>query len=160
MVYIPGAAGDSRESAPPQLGLHGADLLVERGLIIIAVTGYRRQALGWLCPTDVTSTHSPGNQALKDVLQVLRWVQRHIHAFGGDSNRVTAWGDGEGAALVHMLQAHLQEKPFQAVVLTGGSALAPWAFAGGDPGKSFHRLTFKHLALALPNDQRKKVKFM
>jgi len=44
-----------------------------------------------------------GNQALKDVVMALRWVQRNISEFGGDPKNVTIFGESAGAAMVHFL---------------------------------------------------------
>ncbi|KAL5279767.1 CES5A.2 family protein [Megaselia abdita] len=48
---------------------------------IILVTGnYRLGALGFLSSE---TTEYPGNNALKDQLEMLKWVKEHIHSFGG-----------------------------------------------------------------------------
>lgn len=37
-----------------------------------------------------------GNYGFMDQIQALRWVQRNIHNFGGDAERVTIFGQSSG----------------------------------------------------------------
>lgn len=53
---------------------------------------YRLDAFGWL----VTSKEATGNFGLLDQQLALSWVRDNIAAFGGDSERVTLWGESAG----------------------------------------------------------------
>jgi carboxylesterase type B len=55
---------------------------------------------GFLSLDDEIAT---GNQGLKDIILALRWVQRNITVFGGDSKNVTIFGESAGASIAHLL---------------------------------------------------------
>lgn len=53
---------------------------------------------GFLSTTDDAA---PGNWAFKDQVAALKWVQTNIENFGGNSKKVTIFGQSAGAASVH-----------------------------------------------------------
>ncbi|KAJ8490001.1 hypothetical protein ONZ51_g2565 [Trametes cubensis] len=78
---------------------------VEIGHPVIFVSmNYRLSAFGFLGGRE-TSNAGLGNLGLQDQREALRWVQKHIGAFGGDPTKVTIWGESAGAqsVAVHML---------------------------------------------------------
>jgi len=39
---------------------------------------------------------APGNAAMYDAVNALKWVQKYIHHFGGDPDKVTIYGHSAG----------------------------------------------------------------
>lgn len=75
----------------------GAALAAKTGLVVVA-PNYRLDILGFL---DANSTEAPGNVGLMDQNMALRWVQEHIHHFGGDPFQVTVFGISAGGMSAH-----------------------------------------------------------
>ena len=103
---------------------HNTALMVDQSLldsqpIISASIQYRLGAFGYL--------HTPepgnGNRALNDQRNALVWIQKFIGGFGGDSNRVTVFGESAGSMSIcaHMLSAPPPSGPlFQRAILMSG----------------------------------------
>ncbi len=93
--------GASREETYDGAGLAG------RGIVVVSIN-YRLGVLGWLAHPEL-SKESPlgisGNYGLLDQIEALRWVQRNIHAFGGDPSNVTIAGESAGGLSVMYLMA-------------------------------------------------------
>ncbi|KAM8704478.1 hypothetical protein ACLKA7_008999 [Drosophila subpalustris] len=75
--------------------------LMDRDCVLVTLN-YRLGTLGFLA-TD--SADAPGNAGLKDQVIALRWIQQHIHHFGGDPRSVTLLGYSAGSTSIalHML---------------------------------------------------------
>ncbi|KAF9881689.1 acetylcholinesterase [Colletotrichum karsti] len=74
------------------------------GFVYVAMN-YRLGALGWLSGREVAADGTP-NAGLHDQRLSFRWVQKYIHLFGGDKNRVTVMGGSAGAgSIMHHLTA-------------------------------------------------------
>lgn len=63
---------------------------------------YRLGAFGFLAHPDFESTPELGdfNVGFLDQVEALKWVRRHIYAFGGDPARVTVNGQSAGASSI------------------------------------------------------------
>lgn len=69
-----------------------------------------------------------GNQALKDMVLGLKWVQENIAAFGGDPSRVTLFGESAGGAAVgHLVASPMAKGLFSAAIAQSGIATIGWA---------------------------------
>ena len=69
---------------------------------IVVVAQYRLGILGYFSHPELSKEQggSCGNYGLLDQIAALKWVQRNILAFGGDSNNVTIFGESAGGSSV------------------------------------------------------------
>lgn len=102
MVWLHGGA--YAVGAASQLVYHGDELATAGDVVVVTLT-YRLGALGFLDLGAGGVAGAESNLALRDVLLALRWVRDNIHAFGGDPDRVTVFGQSAGAGLVTALLA-------------------------------------------------------
>ncbi|XP_068619891.1 juvenile hormone esterase-like [Battus philenor] len=111
--------------------MYGPQFLLDRDVVFVAIN-YRLGPLGFLSTQD---EHCPGNNGLKDQQEALRFIQKTIQSFGGDSNSVTIFGESAGGASVHY---HMLSKTsvglFHKAISESGTALVPWAEA--PPGEA------------------------
>jgi len=86
--------------------LYDGTRLAVDGQVVIVTVNYRLGALGF---ADLTAFNEPGehgfesNAAMNDVLAALTWVRENIAGFGGDSGRITVFGESAGAGIVTTL---------------------------------------------------------
>ncbi|EFQ94408.1 hypothetical protein PTNB73_03967 [Pyrenophora teres f. teres] len=111
---------------------HNTALMVEQSLldsqpIIGASIQYRLGAFGYLR----TPEPGNGNLGLNDQRNALLWIQKFIGGFGGDSNRVTLFGESAGSLSIcaHMLSPPPPSGPLfhRAILMSGviGPTTAP-----------------------------------
>ncbi|XP_044729692.1 esterase E4-like, partial [Chrysoperla carnea] len=111
------------------LEFYGPEFLVAKKVVLITIN-YRHGFLGFLKLNDPL-LNVTGNAGLKDQVEALRWVKKNIEAFGGDSNKITIFGQGFGAAYVHLhMLSSMSRKLFHRAIMQSGSALCPWCFGG------------------------------
>lgn len=100
-----------------------AALVAENRVIVVSVT-YRLGLFGFLA----TRNGRPANLGLLDQLEAFRWVQRNIAAFGGDPDRVTAFGQSAGGdAIAHLMATPEAPSLFQRAIIQS----APLGIARG-----------------------------
>ena len=123
MVWIHGGGFVAWESNP-----FVSDLLAAHGDVIVVTFNYRLSLWGFLSTED---EHSPGNYGLFDQHLAIKWVHENIRAFGGDSNRVTIFGESAGGASV-LYQSMYEENRglFHRVIAQSGSPSTLWASTG------------------------------
>ena len=99
--------------------------------VVLVTAAYRVGLFGFLAHPGLTreSPHgSSGNYGLLDQIAALGWVQRNIAAFGGDPQRVTAFGVSAGSASIAMLlTSPLAAGLFQRAILESPGAFRPLA---------------------------------
>ena len=89
LFYIHGGAfvgGSSNDD------LFGPDFIVEKQTILVTVN-YRLGVLGFL---SLDSPEYSGNMGLKDQQLALKWINKNIERFGGDSKHITVFGHRAG----------------------------------------------------------------
>jgi para-nitrobenzyl esterase len=96
MVWIQGGAYTFGMSGLPEYD--GSNLA--RGGVVVVTFNYRvgLEGFGYVEGT-------PANRGLLDQVAAFEWVQSNISAFGGDPNRVTAFGESSGGGSVAALLA-------------------------------------------------------
>ncbi|KAI0265652.1 Alpha/Beta hydrolase protein [Gloeopeniophorella convolvens] len=116
-------------------------VIVERSLalsepVLYVSMGYRLSALGFPVGEEVKKA-GVANLGLHDQRQAFRWVQKYIHAFGGDPAKVTIWGESAGAisaALQMVANGGNTEGLFRAAFMQSG---APPDNGGLELGQQF-----------------------
>ncbi|PPR02347.1 hypothetical protein CVT24_011691 [Panaeolus cyanescens] len=88
-------------------GTYAVNRSIELGQPVIYVAmNYRVSAWGFLASQEVLNA-GEGNAGLVDQRMALEWIQKYINFFGGDSTKVTLWGQSAGA-----ISASLQMLPY------------------------------------------------
>ena len=136
-VWTPAAPGDSAR-LPTMVWIHGGGFvagsgaeprydgahLAERGIVVVTVN-HRLNALGFLAHPELTaeSEHrASGNYGMLDLVAALKWVNRNIAAFGGDSGKITIAGESAGSEAASALMASpLAKGLFQRVIGESGA---------------------------------------
>ncbi|XP_022111774.1 acetylcholinesterase-like [Acanthaster planci] len=121
LVYIHG--GGFIVGAGTRPDFYGTQLAAVGDVIVVALN-YRLGALGFLSTGDDVV---PGNMGLFDQRLALEWIRDNIEAFGGDSGRVTIFGESAGAVSV---SAHVVSPGsvglFHAAIMESGDISAVW----------------------------------
>lgn len=105
----------------------GARLAHEAQVILVSVN-YRVGVFGFLGSYALYNEGSEpgcGNYGLWDVVAGLEWVHDKIAVFGGDTSRVTLFGESAGSMSVHylLLSPVVPKGLFQRAILESGTAL-------------------------------------
>ncbi|RMG15812.1 MAG: hypothetical protein D6729_11995 [Deltaproteobacteria bacterium] len=131
-VYAPPA--DPTTARPVMVFIHGGSFafgtsrwypgagLASGGAVVVSIQ-YRLGFLGFLAHPALTAEQgSSSNYALLDQIAALRWVRRHIAAFGGDPDNVTIFGESAGGISVCTLLAVPEAAGLfhRAIVQSGG----------------------------------------
>lgn len=119
-VYTPSLKGKGQELLPVMFYIHGGGFtsysgsvilfepgnMVSRGGVVVVTINYRLGMLGWFENEAAWGrSEIQGNQALRDQILALQWVQKNIASFGGDPKRVTVFGESAGATSIRALLA-------------------------------------------------------
>ncbi|KAF8158914.1 alpha beta-hydrolase [Mycena galopus ATCC 62051] len=123
---------------------NGADLVQEsNNQVVVVVIQYRLGLFGFL-PGQQIKEGGALNAGLLDQEFALRWVNKNIHKFGGDANKVTIWGESAGAASVlqHVVAHNGGTSPqlFRAAMTSSGCVLSQYHYNDTIPQTLFNRV--------------------
>jgi carboxylesterase type B len=105
--------------------MYVADNLAIYGNVIIVTFNYRMSVWGFLSTGD---ENAPGNYGLWDQHMAIKWVHDNIAKFGGDTNRVTVFGESAGSTSVIFQSLYPGNKAlFQRAIAQSGSIGAFWS---------------------------------
>lgn len=107
------------------LKVYDPKIFVAETQVIFVSMQYRVGIYGFLF---LDHADAPGNQGLLDQYLALKWIHNNIQYFGGDSSRITLFGESAGAVSVSLhLLSRLSANLFTSAILQSGSALSDWA---------------------------------
>ena len=93
MVYIHGGSNNSGWSFEPNY--HGY-ALAQKDVVIVSIA-YRLGVFGFISHPEIDNEDAIANFGLWDQIAAFKWVKKNISKFGGNPNRVTAFGESAGA---------------------------------------------------------------
>ncbi len=96
MVWIYGGGNVNGYSHEPNYRGHN---LATKDVVVVSVQ-YRLGNLGFL---PVPFDHSSVNWGISDLVASLKWIQKHISAFGGDPDSITLFGESAGGGNIATL---------------------------------------------------------
>lgn len=113
-------AGGFYESSAQSFIL-GPDYLMDHEIVLVTVN-YRLGSLGFMSAGD---SLLPGNLGLKDQVEALRWINKHITIFGGDPDNVTITGYSAGSwsVVLHMVSPMSKGLFHRAIASSGAPTL-------------------------------------
>ncbi len=111
--------------------------LASEGAVVVTIN-YRLNVFGFLAHPAL-SAESPhgasGNYGLMDMVAALEWVGDNIAAFGGDSDRVTIFGESAGGGAVMSLMLAPQAKGLFHRAIAQSSWINGWDRALAEPAR-------------------------
>ena len=140
------SAAQPGDLAPVLVWIHGGGLFVgdgaevaydgtslaERGAVVVTIN-YRLGPFGYLAHPllrEESDRGVSGNYGVLDQIAALRWVQDNIGQFGGDTARVTIFGESAGSWSVNYLMATpLATGLFARAIGQSGGGFGPYAGA-------------------------------
>ncbi|KAL0968450.1 hypothetical protein UPYG_G00267000 [Umbra pygmaea] len=140
-IYTPAKPAE-KTNLPVMVWIHGGGLMLGSASaydgsalaayqdVVVVLIQYRVGMMGFFSTGD---KYAPGNLGLLDQVEALRWVQEHIHNFGGDSKTVTIFGESAGGVSVSLLLiSPLSAGLFHGAIAESGTA-AMEALMSKDP---------------------------
>ncbi|KAF3042039.1 hypothetical protein E8E11_001603 [Didymella keratinophila] len=119
VIWIHGGSFQTGGAATPY---HNPSRWVERsGEHIVVAINYRMNIFGWPNASGLRSDEL--NLGYLDQRLAVEWVRGNIHAFGGDSDRITLWGHSAGSVAVDSYSFTYAHDPIvSGLILSSGTA--------------------------------------
>ena len=139
LVWIYGGGFNVGATSIP---VYNGKKLAQKGVVVVSIA-YRVGQLGFLALPELSAEsphHVSGNYGILDMIAGLKWVKKNIAAFGGDSNKVTIFGESAGGIAVSMLCASpLAKGLFEGAISESGGNFGPTRHTTY-PGENMKRL--------------------
>ncbi|KAF8588273.1 alpha/beta-hydrolase [Ramaria rubella] len=144
LVWIYGGSYNTGAASDPS---HDPTLLINRSVhigkpIIFVSLNYRVNTFGFLASSEVDGKDL--NAGLLDQQAALKFIQDEISNFGGDSDKVTIWGQSAGGGGVEAQVIYSTGKPLFRAAIADSSAgpfhSSPTAAQFEEPGMPYARL--------------------
>ena len=122
MFWIHGGGYQAGSASEPR---HNGDYLPLKGVVLVTIN-YRLGVFGFLATPGLAGEENgaAGNYGLMDMVAALKWVHGNIHAFGGNPDNVTIFGESAGSFAVSTLMAARAAQPyFQRAIGESGGAM-------------------------------------
>ena len=105
--------------------LYDYSTMVDKHDVIVVTINYRLGAFGWFTHPSIQGNQEgldkTSNFGTLDIIEALKWVNKNIELFGGDSNNVTIFGESAGGHNVLSLMVAPQAKGlFQKAISQSG----------------------------------------
>jgi para-nitrobenzyl esterase len=108
------------------LAIFNGSALASKGVVVVTIN-YRLGPFGYLAHPELSAEdphHSSGTYGLQDQIAALKWVQRNIAQFGGDSRNVTVAGESAGAISTNgLILSPLAVSLFHRAVVISGAGM-------------------------------------
>jgi len=118
-------AGSSADTTTDGSHLYDGAALAASKHVVVVTMNYRVAAMGFFAHAALDAErpeNASGDWALLDQIAALQWVQKNVHAFGGDATHVLLFGESAGATDVGLLFASpLAKGLFSAVAIESGN---------------------------------------
>jgi len=124
---------------------NGAALAANENVIVVSLN-YRVGALGFLASNELAQEGlgNGGLNGIHDQIVALKWVQKYIEDFGGDSQSVTIFGQSAGGESVCVLTlSPPAKKLFQRAIIQSG----PCAFSYWSPQNNSYALELGRMVM-------------
>ncbi len=119
LVFFHG--GGTNQGSASDIDLYDPATFVAVTNVIVITVNYRLGAFGFF----KLGTIFPGNQALYDQTEALKWINSNANNIGGDPERITVSGHGSGATLAgYHLFIKQSHDLFRNIILQSGTPLS------------------------------------